>query len=40
LLLGQKRILELVATGAPLATTRHELILFIEAQEPGCVAAF
>jgi GAF domain-containing protein len=35
LLLGQKRILELIATGAPLATTLDELILFIEAQEPG-----
>jgi PAS domain S-box-containing protein len=35
LLLGQKRILELVATGAPLAAILDELILFIEAQESG-----
>jgi PAS domain S-box-containing protein len=35
LALGQKRILELIATGAPLAAILDELILFIEAQEPG-----
>lgn len=35
LLSGQKRILEMVATGAPLADTLAELTAFIEAQEPG-----
>lgn len=33
--LGQKRILELVAAGAPVDKTLDELMLFIEAQEPG-----
>lgn len=32
---GQKRILESVAAGAPLAETLDDLMLFIEAQEPG-----
>jgi PAS domain S-box-containing protein len=34
-LLGQMRILEMVATAAPLADTLTELTRFIEAQEPG-----
>lgn len=35
LLRGQKRVLEMVATGAPLADTLAELTLLIEAREPG-----
>lgn len=35
LLTGQKRILEMVATAAPLALTLIELAYFIESQEPG-----
>ena len=36
-LLGQRRILELVATGAPLIDTLDELMLFIESQEAGMI---
>jgi len=35
LLIGQKRILEMVATGAPLIDTLDELMGFIEAHEPA-----
>lgn len=35
LLSGQNHVLELIAKGAPLSETLHELILLIEAQEPG-----
>ncbi len=35
LLVGQKRVLEMVATNAPLADTLAELVRFIEAQEDG-----
>jgi PAS domain S-box-containing protein len=34
-LIGQKRILEMVATGAPLLDTLDALVRLIEAQEPG-----
>ncbi|HJU16406.1 MAG TPA: PAS domain-containing protein [Stellaceae bacterium] len=35
--LGQKRVLEMVATGAPLADTLDALTLFLEGQEPGMI---
>jgi two-component sensor histidine kinase len=35
--LGQKRVLEMVATGAPLQETLDSLLLFIEQQEPGII---
>jgi two-component sensor histidine kinase len=34
-MLGQRHVLEMVATGAPLQETLDELMRFIEAQEPG-----
>ena len=37
-LLGQRRILEMVATGAPLIDTLDELMLFIESQELGMIS--
>jgi PAS domain S-box-containing protein len=38
-LLAQQRILELIATGAPLASTLTELVGFIESQEAGAICA-